>query len=267
MKIASVASNSNTWNQGNLMKSLLKRAIGAAGYEVKRIQPHFYDQDGLRSEHDHRFMQAPRFVAAYEAGLKATDYEPQRHGPWRVHVALWVARNAFRSGGDFVECGVFRGFISSAVMNYLDWKETCGERRFFLFDTFSGFDIAKLTDVEIAAGRITQFGTKYDDTYDAAVENFGNVPNCFIVKGTVPESLSTQQISSVSYLHLDMNSAIPEVAALEHFWPLVVAGGLVLMDDYAYAGFEPQHGALDAFANKVGYEILSLPTGQGLLIK
>jgi hypothetical protein len=248
------------------MKSLLKRAIGAAGYEVRRLQPRFYDQDGLRSEHDHRFMQDPRFVAAYEAALKTIDNDPQRHGPWRVHVALWVAKNAFRTGGDFVECGVYRGFISSAVMNYLNWNATCGERRFFLFDTFSGFDIKTLTAEEIAAGRMT-FGTKYKDTYDAAVKNFGSVPNCVIVKGIVPNSLSTQQISRVSYLHLDMNSAIPEVAALKYFWPYLIDGGLVLMDDYAFVGYEPQHVALGEFAKSVDREIVSLPTGQGLLIK
>jgi hypothetical protein len=38
------------------------------------------------------------------------------------------------------------------------------------------------------------------------------------------------------------------------------------MDDYTYIGYEPQHVALDEFAKSVGYEILSLPTGQGLLI-
>jgi hypothetical protein len=64
-----------------------------------------------------------------------------------------------------------------------------------------------------------------------------------------------------------MNSAAPEVAALEHFWPKMKPGGFVLMDDYTYLGYEPQHVALDEFARKIGYEILSLPTGQGLLTK
>jgi hypothetical protein len=252
------------------MKTLLKSAIGAAGYEIKKKRPDLpdcYDEDGLRTDHDHRFINDPRFAAAYASAVKAIDNDPQRHGPWRVHVGLWAAYNALRLGGDFVECGVYRGFMSSAIVSYLSWNSVCRDRRFFLFDTFSGLVKEKLTQDEIAAGRLSQFGDKYSDTYGAAVKTFRNVKNCIIVKGMVPESLMTQPISCVSYLHLDMNSAVPEVAALEHFWPKITAGGFILMDDYAYRGYEPQHVALDKFAMEVGYEILSLPTGQGLLIK
>jgi hypothetical protein len=39
------------------------------------------------------------------------------------------------------------------------------------------------------------------------------------------------------------------------------------MDDYAYFGFELQYKALGAAAKKLDREILSLPTGQGLLVK
>ena len=39
------------------------------------------------------------------------------------------------------------------------------------------------------------------------------------------------------------------------------------MDDYAYCGYLPQKLGMDGFARKKGADILSLPTGQGLLIK
>jgi hypothetical protein len=71
----------------------------------------------------------------------------------------------------------------------------------------------------------------------------------------------------VSFLHLDMNSALPEVEALRFFWPRLTVGAFVLMDDYTYTGYEPQHQALNEVARSLGYDILSLPTGQGLLIK
>ena len=249
------------------LKTLFKRAIGAAGYEVKRIQPRFYDEDGLRSEHDHRFIQDERFANACSFAELVTNNGSGGRGLWRIHVALWTAQNAFRLDGDFVECGVYRGFLSSAIVNYLNWNSSCGDRRLLLFDTFSGLVDELLSAEEIAAGRVEKYGDTYNDIYDAAVATFRGVRNAKIIRGIVPESLATQAISSVSYLHLDMNCAAPEVAALEYFWPKMTKGGLVLMDDYTYVGYEPQHVALDEFATSVGYEILSLPTGQGLLIK
>jgi hypothetical protein len=41
----------------------------------------------------------------------------------------------------------------------------------------------------------------------------------------------------------------------------------VLLDDYAGFGYEWQKIGMDAFATERGLSILSLPTGQGLLIK
>ena len=71
----------------------------------------------------------------------------------------------------------------------------------------------------------------------------------------------------VAYLHLDMNCAPPEVAALEYFWQYLVPGAFVLLDDYAYRGFECQKAAMDKVAAEKNSKIVSLPTGQGLLIK
>jgi hypothetical protein len=41
----------------------------------------------------------------------------------------------------------------------------------------------------------------------------------------------------------------------------------VVLDDYAFRGYERQKAAMDEFARQVGIEILTLPTGQGLIIK
>jgi hypothetical protein len=75
------------------------------------------------------------------------------------------------------------------------------------------------------------------------------------------------ETARVSYLHLDMNCAPPEVAAFEYFWEKLVPGAIVLLDDYAYLGYESEKEAMDVLAEERKLRILSLPTGQGLLIK
>ncbi len=72
---------------------------------------------------------------------------------------------------------------------------------------------------------------------------------------------------SVCYLSLDMNVVAPERAAIEFFWDKLVPGAPVILDDYGWLGYRPQKRALDEFAASRGVMILTLPTGQGLLLK
>ena len=74
-----------------------------------------YDQDGLSTEHDDHFRQDPRFKEAYARGIEAAAGFDPRH-EWRVHTVLWTASIALQVEGDFVECGVNAGFMSSAII-------------------------------------------------------------------------------------------------------------------------------------------------------
>lgn len=47
----------------------------------------------------------------------------------------------------------------------------------------------------------------------------------------------------------------------------MVSGAIVVLDDYGWSGHEEQKHAFDSFARSRGVEVLSLPTGQGLILK
>jgi hypothetical protein len=79
--------------------------------------------------------------------------------------------------------------------------------------------------------------------------------------------LPTLEIGDVAFLHIDLNCAYPERAALEYFWNHLSRGACILLDDYAYFRHDCQMHAIDASARVLGFEVLSLPTGQGLIIK
>jgi hypothetical protein len=98
-------------------------------------------------------------------------------------------------------------------------------------------------------------------------DNYREWPNVEIVQGVVPEVLPALGIDRVAFLHLDMNCAFPEAAALRHFWPLLSPGAMVLLDDYSYFGNHALKRAIDSVAQSLGIEVLSLPTGQGLILR
>jgi hypothetical protein len=83
----------------------------------------------------------------------------------------------------------------------------------------------------------------------------------------VPATLDLAPVERVCYLSLDMNISYPERAAIEYFWPKMTPGAPIILDDYAWQGYEEQKASMDAFAASVNVGILTLPTGQGLILK
>lgn len=221
------------------------------------VTPTFVE-DGLATVHNCDFLGDPRFTEAYDAALAQ---QPEVRIRWRAHVTQWAGFHASRLEGDFVECGVNRGFLSASVMKFVEF-ESLSDRRFFLFDTYAGLVEEQVTDCDTAAYR-----NVYSDCYQFVVESFRKYTNVVVVKGVVPEVLSTVAIDKVAYLSIDMNCVFPEIAALEHFWPKLVKGGVVVLDDYGFSGHEEQKREADRFAAARSVRILTLPTGQGLVIK
>src|SRR6202161_3148866 len=96
--------------------SIVKKRIARGLYAlVRRAVPVAYAQDGLISVHSHAFMQDPAFIEAYARGVRAIGGVDTYQWHWRVHIGLWAAKVASQLEGDFAECGVNRGFLSSAI--------------------------------------------------------------------------------------------------------------------------------------------------------
>ena len=103
------------------MKRPILKALERAGYVVFNTRsPHGYAQDGLFTMNNDHFRSAQAFRSAYARGVEASEgFDPKME--WRVHVALWAASTAARVPGDFVECGVWKGFSSAVLCKYLDF--------------------------------------------------------------------------------------------------------------------------------------------------
>lgn len=227
-----------------------------------------YEYDWLVTMHNHDFMHDPRFVKAYTRGVAAVGADQRWY--WRVHIGLWAAESAARVQGDFVECGVNRGCLSSAIMSHLDWDRT--GRQFYLLDTFAGIDERYISGKEKSSGVLEKNQRHlssgfYTTNLDAVKQNFSEWRNCRIVVGSIPDTLVHIKSDKIAFLHLDLNCTIPEVAAIDALWERLAPGAIVLLDDYAYYGFQPQKDGMDAWAAGRKVPIASLPTGQGLIVR
>jgi hypothetical protein len=251
-----------------VLKSIIKKALATTGYAVFRARNR-YMEDGLFTIHNDHFRRGQAFQEAYSRGLQASNGVDAAF-EWRVHVALWAAATSLHVPGDFVECGVNAGFISSAIMRHLRWNNL--DRRFHLIDTFGGPIFDQYSSEEIARGRLSLAqdalaAGSYVTDLARVRANYSEWPSAIVVQGVIPEVLPALDIGPVAFLHIDMNCAYPERAALEFFWNRLSPGAIVLLDDYAYFGHDQQTSAIDSTALALGANILSLPTGQGLIVK
>jgi len=196
---------------------------------------------------DQRFLSAVFHSAPDDAELTII---------WRTHTLCWAAAHGLALAGDFVECGTYRGYSASVIMKYTGLERT--GKSFFLYDLF---------DPAGGPGEGHRMPEHGPELYATVKQRFAAYEMVQVVKGRVPDSFAQACPEKIALLHIDMNNADAEIAALDHLFERVVPGGLVVFDDYGYSCYRAQHDAENAFAQTRGYQILELPTGQGLLIK
>ena len=230
--------------------------------------PYTYQGDGFSTHHNPACLVEPKFRKAYDRGIHSGHKiggGGDLHIEWRVHLYCWAGSHAKHLEGDFVECGVNTGIFSLSIMEYIDFNET--GKHFWLFDTFNGIPDDQFTEAERQIGLDQAHADSYEDCWEIAKKNFAPYAGARLVRGRVPESLATVEIERVAYLGIDMNALVPEIAAAEHFWPKMVSGGIIMLDDYCWLHHVHQKTAFDKFAAERGVKILNLPTGQGVILK
>lgn len=184
---------------------------------------------------------------------------------WRLHTLLWAAQNVLHLPGDFVECGVWKGFSFAFLTDYMNFAAI--DKTLYLYDTYQG--IPEELNSEHRSNKV--YERDIVDDPDAILKivqkRFEKVPNTRIVQGIVPDSFEQVCPEQISLLHIDMNSAASEIAALEALFDKVVPGGMIVFDDYGWTGYAAQRHAENAFMAARHHNVLELPTGQGLVIK
>lgn len=224
-----------------------------------------YAADGIVTIHTCNFREDAQFKEAKMVATKETDFPYEID--WRLHTALWAAQYCSQLKGDFIECGVDKGFLSRAIVQYINWNNL--NKKFYLIDTFEGIPLEYVTKKEFKINPHVNLGKEhFIGSYEKAKQVFKGFKDIELIRGKVPDILSEVKTNSVAYLSLDMNNAYPEVKAAEFFWDKIVKGGIILLDDYCRnVTYEVQRKAFDKFAKEKGVIVLSLATGQGLIIK
>jgi len=216
-------------------------------------------EDGLMAWKNMSWRTDPAFVQAYAASCAQTgsDYK----NSWRTYVAIWAARLASQLPGAFVEFGSGRGWYCTAILE--SGVAPQPGFPFLLFDTFTPEEVDPATGI-----RKTTVSPVYADGPETLAPITSRYPAVRIIAGDVRDTAvaAVRGLGPIAFAHFDLNASSPERFALESIEQHLQRGSVILLDDFGFIGCEEQHDMWNETASRRGWDLLALPTGQGLAI-
>jgi O-methyltransferase len=174
--------------------------------------------------------------------------------PARVQAVIDAVRYCVRRGvpGDFAECGVWRG--GSVLAMILTLQELgVSDRDVHLFDTFEGMtaptdaDTSPLDPPAAETWKEAEesgekawsfmFGDQVfneDDVRETVLGTGYPAERVHFVKGPVEETLPAQAPERLALLRLDTDWYESTKAEMDHLYPRLSPGGVLIVDDYGH---------------------------------
>ena len=202
-----------------------------------------------------RYFLPPPLPADYDDATVAVIRRVRRHtmtSPARLQAMLAAVEHAATAPlpGAIVECGVWRG---GSMMGAALTLERLGvrDRDLYLFDTFTGMTEPTAEDEDSAydgfslarmwrrrrRGDMNWIGVPAAEVR-AAMDSTGYpAERVHLVEGPVETTVPAQAPDEIAVLRLDTDWYSSTRHEMEHLYPRLVPGGVLLLDDYGhYAG-------------------------------
>lgn len=207
---------------------LLSRALNSRGWE---LTPQFVPtlpkrtQDIIAAVRPYSMTTNERLAAVCDA----VDYIETRQIP-----------------GDIVECGVWKGGSSMAIALALK-AHSSFDRHLYLFDTFEGMSEPTAEDKEVSgeksAAQLLSEADKSEMVWaysplDEVKKNLGSTgypsDKVSFVVGKVEDTIPQTLPEKIAILRLDTDWYASTKHELEHLFPNLIDGGVLIIDDYGH---------------------------------
>lgn len=185
--------------------------------------------------------------------------------PERIVATMDAVEYVVRRGipGDFVECGVWRGGSILAMILTLQ-RLGVDDRDLHLFDTFEGMtEPTELDRTDFGRHALQEWAAASAADQRAWPEHFG--PQAFglagveallattgypqerlhLVAGRVEDTIPEQAPTSIALLRLDTDWYESTRHELQHLYPCLQTGGVLIIDDYGH--WEGARKAVDEY--------------------
>lgn len=216
------------------LRSVVKRIFQAAGYEVVRY--------GSASQFP------PDFDLSHTSIITAVQPYTMT-SPERLYAIIEAVRYivAAKIPGEFVECGVWKGGSTMAAALALQQLNRT-DRQLYLFDTYEGMPKPSALDKNFRGQKAIEFfnssqigqdsstycRAQLEEVWAALLETRYPRDRVHLVKGKVEDTIPRQAPDSVALLRLDTDWYESTKHELEHLFPRLARGGILIIDDYGH---------------------------------
>jgi len=232
----------------------LRKTVRLLGFEVSRYRPKELHLPDVPAD----------FVEIYNKVCTYTMTSPERIVSL-CEAAKYVQENKIK--GDVVECGVWKGGSMMAVAEtFLNSGDT--SKNLYLFDTFEGMPPPTENDVDIAGVTAESLLDSEDkaveesvwcratlDVVKDALASTGYPDEKLqFVKGMVEETIPQFIPEKIALLRLDTDWYESTKHEMEHLFPRLSKGGVLIIDDYGH--WQGARKAIDEYLENNNVRIL-----------
>jgi hypothetical protein len=187
----------------------------------------------------------PEFIELYELCCEQTMTSIERM--YALYTATrYVLQN--HVPGDFVECGVWRGGSVMLIAHTL-LRLGNTDRALWLYDTFDGMPPPSAEDIQEMSGRpareiLAEREKSADDPFwglasRAVVEQNLHgigypIDRIRFIEGNVLTTIPSNAPEQIALLRLDTDWYASTRHELQHLYPRLARGGVLIVDDYGY---------------------------------
>ena len=120
--------------------------------------------------------------------------------------------------------------------------------------------------------RLMKNGCAQNETFKSNFKNrtkatLHEFPNVNYYMGWIPRVFENTPIRIYKFVHIDLDLFEPLYHSLDFFFPQLVSGGCIIIDDYGFTSWPGAKMATDQWAKENGCSVIRLITGNAAIMK
>lgn len=229
----------------SIIASTVNRGLSFFGVQIKRADSGFWDSDR-------------EFLCAYDDIRDRTLVKIDRS----YMLYQFAKSSAMLPVGDVAQVGIYKGGTAKMIARCF----ANSGKKIYLFDTFEGLPSVSEEDGEnVRKNNVTK---AFADVDFGEIKNyFSGLPNVEFRKGFFPNTAIGLNNEKFCFVYLDADLYQSTKDGLSFFYPLMVSGGVIMIDDFGTANWPGVKRAVNEFCSENGIATVKTAWWQGLIIK